>query len=85
MRVWRVFLVFCFLALASKGYAQKVKVEYDRNVDFASFKTYAWMRGTPAPDPRMDQFVRETIEGWMRPRGYRNKTKPNPIYMLSTM
>lgn len=78
MRVWRIFLVFCFLALASKGYAQKVKVEYDRNVDFTSFKTYAWMRGTPAPDPRMDQFVRETIEGWMAAKGLQKQDQGQP-------
>lgn len=34
--------VFLIVIAASVAQAQKVKVEFDKNVDFAKFKTYAW-------------------------------------------
>ena len=38
----RVILTVCFLAIVSGGaQAQKVKVEYDKSVDFSKFKTFA--------------------------------------------
>jgi hypothetical protein len=30
------------VSLCTAGHAQKVKVEYDKNLDFSQFKTYAW-------------------------------------------
>ena len=31
-----------FLLVCTSAYAQKIKVEFDKNIDFAKFKTYAW-------------------------------------------
>lgn len=36
-----VVTLFCLLALAVAAGAQKIKVEYDKSVDFSKFKTYA--------------------------------------------
>ncbi len=47
MRMYRVLLVAVLLISAAQ--AQKIKVEYDKNVDFSQFKTYAW-----------DEFAHET-------------------------
>ena len=30
------------LLVCTAAHAQKIKVEFDKNVDFAKFKTYAW-------------------------------------------
>jgi len=32
-------------------YAQKVNVDSDPAAPFATYKTYAWVKGTPAPNP----------------------------------
>jgi len=34
--------IFLILIAANVAQAQKIKVEFDKNVDFAKFKTYAW-------------------------------------------
>ena len=47
MRMYRVLLVAVLLVSAAQ--AQKIKVEYDKNVDFSQFKTFAW-----------DEFAHET-------------------------
>jgi len=35
-------IFFLLLIVCSAAQAQKIKVEFDKNVDFATFKTYAW-------------------------------------------
>ncbi len=34
--------ILLFAVLSTAAYAQKIKVEADKNVDFSQFKTYAW-------------------------------------------
>jgi len=46
---YRISAAIALLAIAwNVAHAQKVKVEFDKNVDFAKFKTYAW---DPTPQP----------------------------------
>jgi hypothetical protein len=42
MKSWRVVLPALFLLGASAAWAQKVDVDWNRNIDFSKFKTYAW-------------------------------------------
>jgi hypothetical protein len=41
--------------------AQKVKIDYDKTTDFAKFKTYAWVQGTPVMDPRLDTYIKKSL------------------------
>ncbi len=43
--------VFVLLLGATTGFAQKIKVDYDRSVDFSNFKTYTWGELDPARLP----------------------------------
>ena len=41
--------------------AQKVKIDYDKTTDFSKFKTYAWVQGTPVMDPRLDNYIKKSL------------------------
>jgi len=43
MKSWRVVLIALLVLGANAAWAQKVDVDWDRNVDFSKFKTYAWI------------------------------------------
>ena len=64
MRTAPIFSTYFLLALftlslcASSASAQKVEVDFDRNVDFTKFKTYAWRRHpVMEADPELRQSV----------------------------
>lgn len=39
-----------------------VKVEAEKNVDFAKFKTYTWTQGQPSPDKRVDAQIMAAVD-----------------------
>ena len=43
MKSWRVVLSALLMLGASAAWAQKVDVDWNRNIDFSKFKTYAWI------------------------------------------
>ena len=46
-------------------------VQYDDRADFSSFRTFAWTKGTPAPNPQVELYVVNAIEKELRARGLR--------------
>jgi hypothetical protein len=48
--------------LSVYGLAQRVKFDYDKGVDFANFKTYAWIKGTPAANPNLDLYILGAVD-----------------------
>jgi len=48
------------LAVPPGAYAQKIKVEFDKNIDFANFKTYAW---DPTPQASARPVLVAAIKG----------------------
>ena len=49
--------------------AQEVHTDFDQGTDFSLYKTYAWAKGTPAPNPLMDQRIVEGIDLRMAAKG----------------
>src|SRR5258706_15544407 len=45
----RVVVVLFLLLPAGESFAQKVDVDFDKDVDFSKYKTYAFTEGTPTP------------------------------------
>jgi Domain of unknown function (DUF4136) len=37
--------------------AQKVTIDFDKGTDFSRSKTYAWIKGSPASNPKLDQYI----------------------------
>jgi hypothetical protein len=54
--------VIAVLILSLCGLAQKVKFDYDKGIDFAKFKTYAWIKGTPAANPNLDLYILGAVD-----------------------
>jgi Domain of unknown function (DUF4136) len=62
--------ILCLLMiLASGAFAQKVKVEYDKGNDFSVYKTYAYVKGTPAKNPVINQRIVEGIDAQLAAKG----------------
>ncbi len=72
--------IACTLSVASLAAAQTVNVDYDRDVDFAKFKTYAWVQGQPAPNPLVDKRIRNAVDAQLQAKGWvRNPSAPDAV------
>ena len=61
-------------------YAQKVSVDSDPAAPFATYKTYAWVNGTPAPNPLNEDRLHAAVDARMSAKGLAmNTTAPDVI------
>jgi hypothetical protein len=67
------FVMLLLLSLCSLAApAQEVKYNYDRDANFASYKTFQWDEsGTGAGDPLRDRDIRRAIEDQLAQKGLR--------------
>lgn len=68
--------------LVSSASAQKVKVEYDKSVDFSKYKTYAWMERGAETRPLLHALLTAAIEEHLASRGL-TKTEKDPGLLLN--
>ncbi len=67
-----------FVALVATGLqAQKIKVEYDKSLDFATFKTFAWGQHDAVSRPMLALAIAGAIEQELTKRGL-HKTDSHP-------
>ena len=60
--------------------AQKVSVDFDQAAPFATYKTYAWVDGTPAPNPINEDRLHESVDAHLALAGLRmNTTTPDLV------
>ncbi len=63
-------LMFAVLVMAALPVsAQKVKVAYDKNVDLAKYKTYAWADPIPPGNPIILQTIISAVDGELTAKG----------------
>lgn len=63
-------VVGLFLLLAAgESFAQKVDVDFDEDVDFSKYKTYAFTEGTPTPVTLTNQRIEKAIEAQLAAKG----------------
>ena len=53
----RIIALAVVLLASLNSLAQKVTIDFDKGTDFSRSKTYAWIRGTPASNPKLDQYI----------------------------
>jgi hypothetical protein len=70
------------LIFAGTVQAQKVNTDYDKAANFSSYHTYAWTKGTPAPNPLMDERVINNIDQQLAAKGLSKATDPEKADML---
>ena len=79
---WRssIVAVIGLLMTAAIVYAQKVNVDSNPAAPWATYKTYAWVNGTPAQDPLNEQRLHASIDDRLAARGLaKNATAPDLI------
>src|SRR5213594_2852269 len=63
---WILYLVsFAVVTSASA----KVFVDHDRTADFRARRTYAWMKGTEAPNTLVEKRIRAAVDDQLRAKG----------------
>lgn len=55
--------------LSTVAFAQNVTFDFDKQADFSSFKTYAWVRGTIVSDPLNHARIVEAVDAQLRMKG----------------
>src|SRR5258705_13404254 len=62
------------------AYAQKVNVDSDPAAPFATYKTYAWTAGTPAPNALSEQRLHASVDARLAGGGLAmNTTAPDGV------
>jgi Domain of unknown function (DUF4136) len=78
-RFTKFLLLICILSVGLQ--AQKIKVEYDKNLDFSKFKTFAWGPLDAVARPLLATAIQGAIEEELTKRGL-HKVQSNPdIFM----
>src|SRR6266850_2116966 len=62
-------IVVLLLLTAGQSFAQKVNVNFDKDVDFSKYKTYAFTEGTPTPVALTNQRIEKAIEAQLAAKG----------------
>jgi hypothetical protein len=71
--------VFACAGMASVG------VEYDKRTDFGQYKTFAWAKGVPAPDPQMQARLQEAVDRELAAQGLRKTGNVPDVYVTTHM
>ncbi len=74
-RLVQSLILFCLLAAGAQ--AQKIKVEYNKDLDFSKFKTYAWGHHDAVSRPTLALAIAGAIEEDLNKLGLR-KVESNP-------
>jgi hypothetical protein len=76
----RIAVALAVLMTTALVHAQKVNVDSDPAAPFATYKTYAWTAGTPAPNALSDQRLHTSVDARLAARGLAmNTTAPDVI------
>jgi Domain of unknown function (DUF4136) len=71
------FLLFLFVALPAS--AEEIKLDYDREVDFSRYKTFAWSPGQdPAKNPANHIRITRSVERGFTAKGLAKSAEGNP-------
>jgi len=60
-----------------------VEVHFEEEVDFSAFDTYAWEKGIPAAQPKVEQWIVDAVDGHLQASGLK-KVDGEADVMVST-
>src|SRR5277367_2710539 len=81
-RCW--LLTFILAALATSGLAQKIKVGYDKSVDFSKYKTYTWTKPVMPPTrPLLYQNVVDQVDEIFKSKGLTRTEKGGDLTLIA--
>src|SRR4051812_2130916 len=73
----RLLVALVLMLTSAVAYAQKVSVDSDPAAPFATYKSYAWVEGTPAPNPLNEDRLHAGVDARLAARGLRMNTAPD--------
>ena len=76
------FVLIASLVVPALVHAQKTSYDFDRATDFSKFKTFAWVKGTPAPEPFLDKRIVASIESRLAARALTRAGANPDVYVL---
>jgi hypothetical protein len=82
-KLWIYALVLTVTALVVPPVAAKVTVDFNKTVDFSTYKTYAWRPGTPAKDPLMQKRIQKAVEAELAAKGLTKTEGPADLYVVT--
>ncbi|HJZ72033.1 MAG TPA: DUF4136 domain-containing protein [Vicinamibacterales bacterium] len=63
-------IAICVSSGPTAAWAQKVMVDYDKEVDFSKYQSYVWSDGEPAANPLVHTRIVNAIEGQLASKGW---------------
>jgi len=75
--------VVALLVTSAVVYAQKVNVDSDPAAPWATYKTYAWIEGTPAPNPLNEDRLHASVDAGLAARGLRMNTTTPDLFVTT--
>jgi hypothetical protein len=78
------FLAFLLVCLATSGFAQKIKVGYDKSANFSNYRTYTWAKPVmPITRPLVYQEVVGTIDDELKSKGLQRTDKDGDLTLIA--
>lgn len=79
----RFSFLIAFLAMVACAYGQDVHYNYDRSVNFASYKTYQWVDipGGAVPDQLIDRDIKRAVDEQLAQKGLIKVEKDPDLYV----
>jgi hypothetical protein len=72
------------LGFTMSGFAQKVKIGYDKSTDFSKYKTYTWAKPeTPPTRPLLYETVVGTIDDELKSKGLEKTEKDGDLTLVA--
>jgi Domain of unknown function (DUF4136) len=76
-------IVAVVLLASVNGLAQNVTIDFDKATDFSRPKTYAWIKGSPASNPKLDVYIMGVGDHQLEQKGL-TKVEPKDADLLIT-
>jgi len=77
-------LAVIVLIFATHGFAQKIKVGYDKSIDFSKYKTYTWAKpDSPITHPLLYQNTVDQIDQELKPKGLQRTEKGGDLTLIA--
>src|SRR5271169_2051446 len=80
-RSWAIQLLLAFVVLAVSAQAEKIRVHYDKAIDFTKFKTYGWAPVGAVAHPMLALDIVGAVEDELNARGLK-KVPANPDLLV---
>jgi len=75
--------VLALVLMGAVAYAQKVDTNFDPSAPFATYRTYTWTSGTPAPDPFTQDRIHVAVDEQLVAKGM-TQTAVAPNLVVAT-